>query len=72
MSNIKDGGPAFPVTRHHLTGDKESGMSLRHYYAGKALSGLLADPEQTNLRDVVIAAVETADLLIAELEKGNQ
>ena len=32
-----DGGPAFPVAHSHLI---QSGMSLRDYFAGKAMQAL--------------------------------
>jgi hypothetical protein len=35
------GGPAFPRTQY----PNETGMTLRDYFAAKALQGLLADPE---------------------------
>lgn len=51
MAETKDGGPAFP---EHVaispSGDifgshyYSSGMSLRDYFAGQALAGILADP----------------------------
>jgi len=46
MSKTKDGGPAFPVVEvHPVHGSRvDMGMSLRDYFAGHALSGLLADP----------------------------
>jgi hypothetical protein len=48
MSTINDGGPAFP--RHALkitfpdgsVVPHDPGMTLRQYYAGQALAGLLA------------------------------
>ena len=33
------GGPAFPATNHH--GHKLEGMSLRDYFAAKAMQGLM-------------------------------
>lgn len=43
MSEIKNGGPAFPVPG--LMEDPSfNGMSLLDYFAGKALIGLLAEP----------------------------
>ena len=47
MSERDDGGPAFPVLRQHafdreITGSA-GGMSLRDYFAGQALVGLLAE-----------------------------
>jgi hypothetical protein len=41
MSNRKTSGPAFPRTQY----PNETGMTLRDYFAAKALQGLLADPE---------------------------
>ena len=37
------GGPAFPATNHH--GHKLEGMSLRDYFAAKAMQALLSDPD---------------------------
>lgn len=51
MSTINDGGPAFPVCYQHNdveTGEIEVsaanwGMSLRDWFAGQALAGILAN-----------------------------
>lgn len=43
MSTTEDGGPAFPKSDPHTHGTR--GMSLRDYFAGQALQGLLADTE---------------------------
>jgi hypothetical protein len=50
MSN-NTGGPAFPVEQH----DKD-GMTLRDYFAAKAMQGILTGPE------IVMGATEIADL----------
>ena len=39
MSN-KTGGQAFPLHNHHF-----SGMTLRDYFAAKAMQGMLANPK---------------------------
>ena len=42
--NIKDGGPAFPVVRMPLDPDtilNRPGMSLRDWFAGQALAGIM-------------------------------
>lgn len=36
--NVEDGGPAFPDERW------QNGMSLREYFAGMALNGILSNP----------------------------
>lgn len=41
---INDGGPAFPCTEHHGDGTfhaDHAGMSLRDYFAAKAMAALL-------------------------------
>ena len=44
----ENGGPAFPVTGHWGAPNADrNGMSLRDYFAAKALQGLLAD---TNIK----------------------
>lgn len=49
MSEINDGGPAFPIPsvgtgdpRDGMTSGSE-GMSLRDYFAGQALAGVMQD-----------------------------
>ena len=44
MSEINDGGPAFPVEWKTFNGGL-GGMSLRDWFAGQALAGLLANTE---------------------------
>lgn len=57
---------------HRIAG----GMSMRQYYAGEALSGIVANPNffgslfQQNPLAAAQFAVECADHLIAELSKG--
>ncbi|HIE4430012.1 TPA: hypothetical protein ACXM9H_000983 [Burkholderia multivorans] len=48
MNEINHGGPAFPIPLAEGQGYQGhapcDGMTLRDYFAGKALSGLLAEP----------------------------
>ena len=46
---INNGGPAFPVTLDHRECVGAYGMSLRDYFAGQALTGLLADQKRDGL-----------------------
>ena len=39
------GGPAFPVTSDNYANSESVGMTLRDYFAAKALQGLLANPK---------------------------
>ena len=47
MSNTNTGGPAFPAPAGvaHIT---DQGMTLRDYFAAKALQGLLSNPKLAN------------------------
>ena len=59
MSNTNTGGPAFPAGERFECVDgwhTEPGMTLRDYFAAKAMQGILTDPE------IVMGATEIADL----------
>ena len=45
MSDKNTGGPAFPITAESYRDVREIGMTLRDYFAAKALQGLLANPK---------------------------
>jgi hypothetical protein len=49
MSTINDGGPAFPVGSPTHRGYE--GMTLRDWFAGQALAGLIADPSRDGSAD---------------------
>lgn len=85
MNTINDGGPAFPVPdSHYPNGQVQygcNGMSLRSYFAGQAMQGILTAVTNAHLHykgstpsDQIVAqwAVEAADALIAELNKTQQ
>jgi hypothetical protein len=44
-SEIDDGGPAFPGVVASDAMSEEWGMTLRDYFAGQALKGLLSNPK---------------------------
>ena len=51
-----------------------TGITLREYYAGLAMQGMLADPNTTyneSVYDTVKFAVEAADALLEELIKQD-
>jgi hypothetical protein len=74
VSAREDGGPAFPTAGKHLRfGDREPdapGMTLRDYFAAKALQGGIA---HTGLHSATPEAVQLAymlaDLMLAERAK---
>jgi len=81
-STHNDGGPAFP--RHYGTmscGEKKEqlwsdGMTLRDYFAGQALVGMMANSymidsaSPATLEIVSGWAFEAADAMLAAREKG--
>ena len=67
MKTKNDGGPAFP---HSRLGSDHDGMTLRDYFAAKAMQGLCAHPEMGHNPYVKIAeaAYHQADAMLAERE----
>jgi hypothetical protein len=51
------GGPAFPATNHH--GHKLEGMTLRDYFAAKAMQGLM--DEEMTMPEIADTAYAMAD-----------
>jgi hypothetical protein len=75
-----DGGPAFPCeqTRDEMHGDWNQtfcpGMSLRDWFAGQALAGLVANPTnhlRFNSEDDAEYVYKIADAMLAEGEKRD-
>ena len=74
---IDDGGPAFPFDPE-ACGSTTRGMSLRDYFAGQALAGILAG-RQSRLEDWVDGAVRNmsvsayliADAMLAAKKDGG-
>lgn len=74
MSEIKDGGPAFPycvwVGDHH--NGHNTGMSLRDYFAGMALQGLLANPSIIQKgQDLTGISFDYADAMLSAGKKDS-
>ena len=84
MSNHEGDRPAFPrpsvVWKNDFDGKQTGeqgvpGMTLREYYAGLAMQGLLAPGARlgkTRFDDVATLAVAHADALIAALKQGGE
>ena len=70
MSNdIKDGGAAFPIANDLQRGSWD-GMSLRDWFAGKAMQGLCGngDFDADTVQNIAKAAYFIADAMIAARE----
>ncbi|MDZ7905144.1 MAG: hypothetical protein U5N55_04775 [Cypionkella sp.] len=60
MTGMKDdAGPAFPPT-FGLSGEIGTGMTLRDWFAGQALAGIMANPETWLDSDGVLRAGKIA------------
>ena len=69
MSKVNDGGSAFP----YETWSRNSGMSLRDWFAGMAMQGHMASWGQhdvTDYSEIAVGAYRLADAMIAEKEKA--
>lgn len=85
---VDDGGPAFPKTgnfsdaqRSQFDSIDQGGMSLRDYFAAKAIQGIITSPDLMNeasafrsgigARDAIVAfAYDMADAMIAARKAG--
>jgi hypothetical protein len=58
------GGPAFPATNHH--GHKLEGMTLRDYFAAKAMQGLVENANWRGMPEDALAkaAYNMADAML--------
>lgn len=78
MPNINDGGPAFPrpYFEHPTNGEyslAQEGMSLRDYFAGQALVGIIASEVENRTPSEIVAkrAYELADAMLKAREARN-
>lgn len=72
MNEQKHGGPAFPNSKQvgQALIITEGGMTLRDYFAAKAMQGLLADSNVIgSTENVSTAAYKMADAMLAERNK---
>lgn len=70
MSTIKDGGPAFPRDHAH---DGHNGMTLRDYFAAKAMQGNISSMVEGQEFDPAMGAewsYKVADAMIKAREGG--
>ena len=70
--NDYDGGPAFPVTVdgfRDLDNHPAPGMSLRDYFAAKAMQGLIASFDKGDFTDKAKWSYRMADAMLKERDK---
>ena len=64
--NKETGGPAFPDPQENWRGEK--GMTLRDYFAAKAMQGLL-DSGQHGFYEIAPVAYQMADAMLKAREQ---
>jgi hypothetical protein len=62
---MKDAGSVFPV----YDNDERKGMSVRDWFAGQALPGLIALDSDADYKGIVHDAYLFADAMLAERDK---
>ena len=65
---MNTGGPAFPSAdfeQHEYTG-----MTLRDYFAAKAMQGMLSASENYQTRELARYAFDVADAMLSQREKS--
>jgi hypothetical protein len=68
LGALGDGGPAFPAVAYEGIGGAwtyQPGMSVRQWYAGLALQGLLAGHGLGDFQSIARDAVKAADEMLA-------
>jgi len=67
MSNTDTGGPAFPVPGLHRA-EHNNGMTLRDYFAAKAMQGMMHDVTQPVGEVIAAWAYAMADAMLRARE----
>jgi hypothetical protein len=67
---IDNGGPAFAHSGNHVMSHPQDGMSLRDWFAGQAMRGLLSNSNFAEVEVVHTAAYAVADRMIRERSRG--
>lgn len=71
MDQIEDGGPAFPC--YDAKGFVSEGMSIRDYFAAKALASMDTDGYTLiGMQSIVQRAYCLADAMLAERQKERE
>ena len=66
---VNNGGPAFPL---YAPGERFYGMTLRDYFAAKAMQGICANPEMSKFEFVDYAAKLCYHMADAMIEERNK
>ena len=67
MSNTNTGGPAFPVTEDNYVHKDNTGMTLRDYFAAKAMQAIVSNGD-VNSQKISQASYVIADAMLEARE----
>lgn len=73
MSIVNNGGPAFPTENEHQSGNSTwhyEGMTLRDYFAAKAMQGFFAESSTMSIKDIAEWSYKMADAMLKERDKS--
>jgi hypothetical protein len=68
MSNTNTGGPAFPTPRYERGDMYSLGMTLRDYFAAKAMQAVIARGDDTNRPGMAEWSYAMADAMLKARE----
>lgn len=68
MSNKNTGGPAYPSPRWEGWGSPQEGMTLRDYFAAKAMQSIRETAPATTYEHIAEYAYELADAMLKARE----
>ena len=71
MANKNTGGPAFPIQDAYSM-STEQGMTLRDYFAAKAMQALIHVQVKTRQQQTAAAAYEWADEMLKARDENNR
>ena len=73
--NKDNSGPTFPSSQHTMAHSYNSGMSLRDWFAGMALQGIISSVKAVEVLDtpekLSLACYHQADAMLAQKEKKD-
>ena len=70
--NKETGGPAFPVNSDNYASPDSTGMTLRDYFAAKAMQGICNGRSHTDLKGHAIASAKVAYELADAMLKARE
>jgi len=74
MSDVNNGGPAFPVIGNEGEPSPGDGMTLRDYFAAKTMQGMIGSQAYINMtaEDIARCAYAMADAMLKAREVQHE